>query len=93
VAAAILGVSCDVQLKGKDPVMVLAIATSHTVVAVLSEGQAAGFVVYQTRDLALARFEERMVKPADGAIDHGAIIAQGGHAAWLRKGLGAIQFL
>ena len=86
--AAILGAFQDVQLKGKDPIMVLDIATSHTVVAVLSGGQPVGFVEYHTRDLNLARLEGLMVDLADGRADHNAIVAQGGHGAWLRQAVG-----
>jgi uncharacterized protein (DUF1786 family) len=86
--AAIVGASQDVQLKGRDPVMVLDIATSHTVVAVLSGGEPAGFVEYHTRDLSVSRLEELMVELADGRVDHNAVVAQGGHGAWLRKAVG-----
>jgi uncharacterized protein (DUF1786 family) len=86
--AAIIGASQDVQIKGKDPVIVLDIATSHTVVATLSGGQPAGFVEYHTRDLTLSRLEELIVDLADGRIDHSAVIAQGGHGAWLRQAVG-----
>ena len=86
--AAIVGASQDVQLKDRDPVMVLDIATSHTVVAVLSGGQPAGFVEYHTRDLSLSRLEELMVDLADGRVDHSVVVSQGGHGAWLRNAVG-----
>jgi uncharacterized protein (DUF1786 family) len=86
--AAILGASQDMQLRGMEPVMVLDIATSHTVLAVLAEGQLAGFLEYHTQDLTLERLETLMRDLADGRIDHAAVLAQGGHGAWLRQAVG-----
>ena len=86
--AAIIGGLQDVQLKEKDPVIVLDIATSHTVVAAVSGGRPAGFVEYHTRDLTLQRLEELIVGLADGRVDHASIVAQGGHGAWVRKTVG-----
>jgi uncharacterized protein (DUF1786 family) len=86
--AAILGASLDPQAKGKEKIMVLDIATSHTVGAAIEQGALAGFFEYHTRDLTLERLERLMVDLAEGKLEHKSILNQGGHGAYLRKALG-----
>jgi uncharacterized protein (DUF1786 family) len=92
--AAILGASHDVQLRGKAPVLVLDIATSHTVAAVVDDGELAGFVEYHTHALTLPRLEDLLRGLADGRIDHASVLAEGGHGAYVRGravGFGRVQ--
>ena len=86
--AAILGASVDVQAHGKERIMVLDVATSHTVGAALERGELAGFFEYHTRDVTLERLETLVADLADGRLEHERILAEGGHGAYLRKTLG-----
>jgi uncharacterized protein (DUF1786 family) len=86
--AAMAGAAQDAQAVGKTPVIVLDIATSHTVVAVMERDQVAAFVEYHTRDITLERLERLIVDLADGRVRHDQILAEGGHGAYLRKTVG-----
>jgi uncharacterized protein (DUF1786 family) len=86
--AAILGASQDVQLAGKDPAIVLDIATSHTVAAVIAGGELAGFFEYHTNEITLERLEALLPDLADGKLDHAKVLAEGGHGAYLRRAVG-----
>ena len=86
--AAILGASMDVQIGEKERIMVLDIATSHTVGAALEKGELAGFFEYHTRDLTLERLEALLHELADGTLEHRLILEEGGHGAYIRKAFG-----
>jgi uncharacterized protein (DUF1786 family) len=87
--AAILGASMDHQARGKKKIMVLDVATSHTVGAALENGQIAGFFEYHTHDITLDRLEVLLIDLADGKLSHERILEEGGHGAYCRR---AIQF-
>jgi uncharacterized protein (DUF1786 family) len=86
--AAILGASMDVRARPQDRIMVLDVATSHTVGAALEGGEVAGFFEYHTRDITLERLEMLVVELGEGHLDHQRILAEGGHGAYMRKALG-----
>jgi uncharacterized protein (DUF1786 family) len=86
--AAIAGAARDGRAAGKAPVAVLDVATSHTVVATMQGGEAAGIVEYHTRDVTRDRIEALIRALADGEVRHGQILAEGGHGAYLRKAVG-----
>jgi uncharacterized protein (DUF1786 family) len=86
--AAVTGAAQDAQARGREPVMVLDIATSHTVGAVLLRNELAAQFEYHTRDISLERLEQLMRDLPDGRIDHGRILAEGGHGAYLRQSVG-----
>jgi uncharacterized protein (DUF1786 family) len=86
--AAMAGAAQDAQASGKEPILILDVATSHTVVAALEGDQVAGFVEYHTRDITLPRLENLLQELADGRIGHNQILAEGGHGAYLRKSVG-----
>jgi len=86
--AAILGASRDASVRGKKTFMVLDIATSHTVAAVLSAGQLQASLEYHTHDITLERLERLLNDLPRGSIDHAQIIAEGGHGAYLRESPG-----
>ena len=86
--AAILGASLDLQAWGKQKVMVLDIATSHTVGAALDGGELAGFFEYHTRDITRERIEQLLADLADGKLRHEQILSEGGHGAYMRKAIG-----
>jgi uncharacterized protein (DUF1786 family) len=86
--AAILGASLDIQAATKDKILVLDIATSHTVGAALSGGEITGFFEYHTHDITLKRLEGLITDLADGNLQHEQILAEGGHGAYSRKSFG-----
>lgn len=86
--AAILGASLDSQSAGNRKMLVMDIATSHTVGAALKDGEIAGFFEYHTRDITLPRLENLLKDLADGEIQHEKILEEGGHGAYFRKAIG-----
>ena len=86
--AAILGASMDPAARGKHNLVVLDVATSHTVGAALADGEIAGFFEYHTRDITTRRLDELVRDLADGKLHHDRILAEGGHGCYLRKAVG-----
>lgn len=86
--AAMVGAAQDGAAMGKAPVIILDVATSHTVVAALEGDTVAGVVEYHTKDVTLARLEGLIRDLADGRVCHEQILAEGGHGAYLRKIVG-----
>jgi uncharacterized protein (DUF1786 family) len=86
--AAILGASLDRSLADKDTFMVLDIATSHTVGAVLSGGELQGSFEYHTCDIDLEHLERLMTDLPEGRLEHARILEAGGHGAYLRSAVG-----
>ncbi|MBW2431187.1 MAG: pyruvate formate-lyase activating enzyme [Deltaproteobacteria bacterium] len=86
--AAILGGSMDVLGGKKERVVILDVATSHTVGAAMLGDDVAGFFEYHTADITLGRLEDLLVELCDGKIEHRRILAEGGHGAYLRTAIG-----
>jgi len=86
--AAILGGSMDVLAGNKERVVILDVATSHTVGAAMLGDEVAGFFEYHTSDITLDLLEDLIVELCDGKIEHGRILAEGGHGAYLRTAIG-----
>ena len=86
--AAILGGSMDVLARNKERVVILDVATSHTVAAAMLGDEVAGFFEYHTADITLERLEDLLVELCDGKIAHDRILAEGGHGAYLRRAIG-----
>jgi uncharacterized protein (DUF1786 family) len=86
--AAILGGSMDVLARDRQRIVILDVATSHTVGAALLGDEIAGFFEYHTADITLARLEQLLVELCDGQIEHRRILAEGGHGAYLRQPIG-----
>ena len=86
--AAILGGSKDVLAGDKERVVILDVATSHTVGAAMLGNEVAGFFEYHTSDITLDLLESLLVELCDGEIEHGRILAAGGHGAYLRRSIG-----
>jgi uncharacterized protein (DUF1786 family) len=93
--AAILGASMDFQASHKKRIIVLDVATSHTIGAALQDGEIAGFFEYHTRDLAPERLDGLIVELAEGRLDHQRILEEGGHGAYMRKPLewGSVEII
>lgn len=83
--AAILGASLDASVRQKKTFMVLDIATSHTVAAVLTDGRLQGSIEYHTHDISLNRLEQLIEDLPEGKTNHAQIIAEGGHGAYLKE--------
>jgi len=86
--AAILGGSTDPQATPKERIIVLDLATSHTLGAALEQGEIAGFFEYHTRDITLQKMESLIMDLAAGELVHEKILEQGGHGAYVRKAFG-----
>jgi uncharacterized protein (DUF1786 family) len=86
--AAILGGAMDGLAHNKERVVILDVATSHTVGAAVYGDEIAGFFEYHTADITLDRLEDLLVELCDGKIEHGRILAEGGHGAYLRTTIG-----
>ncbi len=86
--AAILGASMDHAARAKEKIMVLDVATSHTLGAALVKGELAGFFEYHTSDITSGRLEFLIKEQADGTLRHEQILAEGGHGAYTRKTVG-----
>jgi uncharacterized protein (DUF1786 family) len=86
--AAILGASLDAQTQGKKKILVLDIATSHTVAAAMDANELVGFFEYHTRDITLNRLETLLFDLTEGNLSHKQILAEGGHGAYIRRAIG-----
>ena len=86
--AAILGSSMDPLARSKDKVLVLDVATSHTLGAALEGEEIAGFFEYHTRDISVDRLDDLLRQLADGELAHERILQEGGHGAYIRKAFG-----
>lgn len=86
--AAILGASMDTLAAGKQKILVMDVATSHTVGGALIGDEIAGFFEYHTVDITSQRMQILLQNLANGDIDHKQILAEGGHGAYLRRSIG-----
>jgi len=86
--AAILGASRDMAALDKHTLVVLDVATSHTVGATLSGNEIAGFFEYHTQDITIHRLEELIRDLADGNLSHDQILTEGGHGCYMRQTVG-----
>jgi uncharacterized protein (DUF1786 family) len=86
--AAILGASLDPRARRKQKILVLDLATSHTVGATLERGQIAGFFEYHTKDMTFQKLDSLVIELADGRLIHENILREGGHGAYMRKAVG-----
>ena len=73
--AAILGASMDVLTADRRRILVLDIATSHTVGAAVEAGMLCGFFEYHTTDITAARLDRLLTDLADGKLSHRRIIS------------------
>jgi len=86
--AAILGASKDVLAAGQRRILVLDIATSHTVGAALADGVLCGLFEYHTRDITVERLDRLLRDLPDGKLSHRRILDEGGHGAYIRTAFG-----
>ncbi len=86
--AAILGSSMDAAARVKEKILILDVATSHTLGAALMGEEIAGFFEYHTRDITLERLEQLLPDLADGKLAHKQILEEGGHGAYICKAFG-----
>jgi uncharacterized protein (DUF1786 family) len=86
--AAILGASLDPLAEGRERILTLDLATSHTVGALLDQGEIAGLFEYHTRDITLEKVDRLIHGLAEGLLEHKTILREGGHGAYIRKRVG-----
>jgi uncharacterized protein (DUF1786 family) len=82
--AAILGASMDRLAVDKTSILVLDIATSHTVGAAIQQGRLCGFFEYHTQDITVERLDQLLNALPEGRLSHRQILAEGGHGAYSR---------
>ncbi|BBO70132.1 hypothetical protein DSCA_40620 [Desulfosarcina alkanivorans] len=86
--AAILGASKDVLAANAKRMLVLDIATSHTVGAAMDAGRLCGFFEYHTSDITAARLDGLLADLPDGKLSHRQILEEGGHGAYHCRAFG-----
>ena len=86
--AAMLGGSMDILAKQKQHVLILDVATSHTVGAAMLGDEIAGFFEYHTSDITLVRLEQLILDLCEGKLEHSQILREGGHGAFMRQSFG-----
>ncbi len=86
--AAILGASMDPQARAKEKIIVLDVATSHTVGAALIGDEIAGSFEYHTHDITVEKLDSLIPELANGNLEHQQILKEGGHGAYTRKAFG-----
>ena len=86
--AAILGSAMDTLARSKERILILDVATSHTLGAAVMGEEIGGFFEYHTRDITRDRIEQLIPDLADGKLDHARILKEGGHGAYIRKCFG-----
>ena len=86
--AAILGASMDVLTADRGRILVLDIATSHTVGAAVDGGMLCGFFEYHTTDITAERLDRLLTDLADGKLSPRRILDEGGHGAYIRRAFG-----
>ncbi len=86
--AAILGASMDSQVKSKKKVLLLDMATSHTIGAAMEGDAISGFFEYHTADITVNRLEMLLHDLAEGKLVHNRIVAEGGHGAYTLNAFG-----
>ncbi len=86
--AAIVGAALDRQAVLEERILVLDIATSHTVGAALINQELAGFFEYHTHDITAEKIDSLLVQLADGKLRHEDILREGGHGAYVRRAFG-----
>jgi uncharacterized protein (DUF1786 family) len=86
--AAILGASADPAAREEKAVIVLDVATSHTLGALLVGREIGGFFEYHTSAITPDLLRSLIVDLAEGRLSHAHIVAQGGHGAYVRRAVG-----
>jgi uncharacterized protein (DUF1786 family) len=86
--AAILGAASDPSAGGKESIIVLDIATSHTLGALILNGEIGGFFEYHTSAVTPEILETLITGLAEGGLSHERIVSEGGHGAYARKAVG-----
>ncbi len=86
--AAVIGASLDSNAAALRRLLVLDVATSHTVAAALEEGELCGFCEYHTTAVTLDRLDALLRDLAEGTLRHEDILAEGGHGAYIRRAFG-----
>jgi uncharacterized protein (DUF1786 family) len=87
--AAILGASGEPSVRGKRSLIVLDIASSHTLGALLLDGEIGGLFEYHTKALTPEILRSLIIDLAEGRLSHERIVSEGGHGAYTR---GALPF-
>lgn len=80
--AAALGGWQEAAAGGAQAAIIVDVATSHTMAALVEAGRLCGFFEMHTKDLQVGLFDEMIASLLQGRLDHEQVIARGGHGAW-----------
>ncbi len=84
--AAIIGARCDPQARAARRtvvlVLVLDVATSHTVGAAFEGDELRGRFEFHTKDLTVERLDVLVDELVEGRLDVARVLAEGGHGGW-----------
>jgi uncharacterized protein (DUF1786 family) len=86
--AAVAGASLDPTAASRSRIIVLDVATSHTVAAALENGELLGWFEYHTADLSCDMLDRMLPQLADGNLDHKRVLSEGGHGATVLRSFG-----
>lgn len=86
--AAILGACQDERVRRKKNVLVVDIATSHTLGAAVADEELAGFFEYHTVAVNRPKLEDLLKKLSDGELTHKQVLSEGGHGAYVQSHFG-----
>ncbi len=82
--AAILGASMDPIAQSKKRMIVLDIATSHTVGAAIQNGIITSFFEYHTKNITEKKLKKLIQDLPEGKISYDQVLKDGGHGAYTR---------
>ncbi len=91
--AAVLGASLDPEAQACRRILVLDVATSHTVGAALDSRELIGFFEVHTADVTPGKVEAMLHGLTEGGLSHREVLSKGGHGAYIRRsfGMGAVE--
>ncbi|MDY6881917.1 MAG: DUF1786 family protein [Thermodesulfobacteriota bacterium] len=86
--AAVVGASMDSQARAEQRVLILDVATSHTLGAAMEGDEIAGFFEYHTVDITAEILDSLIRDLVDGRLKHQEVLTMGGHGAYIRRAIG-----
>ncbi|RLB59156.1 MAG: pyruvate formate-lyase activating enzyme [Deltaproteobacteria bacterium] len=80
--AAVLGGWQEAAARGAGAAIIVDVATSHTMAALVEAGRLCGFFEMHTSDLEPSLFDEMIDALLQGRLEHRQVVSRGGHGAW-----------
>ncbi len=89
--AAVFGTAWQARKEGVERVLVVDVATSHTIVATFAGEKMQGYFELHTRDAGVEIIDGFVDELLAGTLRSEDVLARGGHGSWCRAGLDAPQ--